>query len=548
MAQDTTKKVLSLAMGTHAGLDSLAKEAGRIAFVTDTGKLYIDVTDEDRIPINAAEADSAKVAAKADKWSTARTFTVGSTGKSVDGTSGISWTHNEIGATVSNTWANGTTAGPTLSTTVNGVTGTAVAIPVASANYSGVVTTGAQTFKGVKTFQSAITVPSISGTAAGWTTARTFTINGTASDSGVSVNGTTAVDLKLPLILNGFTSISASKFIGALEGNADTATTASKTVGTLTVQGNGTALGTFNGSANKTINITAANVGALSSSTKYAGSATVGGAANSVANALTIGGKSYNGSAAVDISLADLGISNAMHFIGTTTTTLTNDGTTSSITIGSVTYVTGTPSSGQKKINAGDVVLNGNKEFVWTGSAWKELGDESSHALKSVSITGTGALGGGGTLAANRQITHNTYNTAGKTVGTSTATISGSGAKGTLNIPQITVDTYGHVTYSADTTVSITMPTLPTLRNFTVATSTDAATAATSSVTYDPDGSAAKTFTIYKMKGASTSAAGFQGLVPAPAALNTDATGTTIYTALLGDGTWGEPSICWGTF
>lgn len=549
MAQDTSKKVLSLAMGTNAGLSALAGESGRIIFVTDTGKMYIDATDTDRIAVNAAHADTATSADKAAKWTTASTIKIGSTSKSVDGSeSSYEWTHANIGATVSNAWTGGTTAGPKLTTTVNGVASTAQAIPTASASASGIVTTGNQTFKGVKTFQSAITVPSISGTAAGWTTARNFTINSAAADSAVSVNGTEAVALNIPKTLTGFTSITSAAFVGALTGNADTATTASATVGTLTIKGNGTSLGTFNGSANKSIDLTAANIGALSASTKYAGSSSAGGPANSVANALTIGGKTYNGSAAISISLADLGLANAMHFIGSTSTTLADGATTASITIGNTTYVTGTPTSGQKQINTGDVVLNSNKEFVWTGSAWEELGDESSHALKTISITGSGALEGGGNLSANRTITHKTYNSTSKTVGTSTTSISGSGATGTLYIPKITVDTYGHITYSADTAVSITMPTLPTLRNFTVATSTDAATAATTSVTYDPDGSANKTFTIYKMKGATTSAGGFQGLVPAPAALNTDADGQTIYTALRGDGTWGEPTICWSTF
>ena len=54
--------------------------------------------------------------------------------------------------TVSNTWTGGTTAGPTIKTTVNGVTGTAVAIPSASKTASGVVTTGDQDFKGKKGF------------------------------------------------------------------------------------------------------------------------------------------------------------------------------------------------------------------------------------------------------------------------------------------------------------------------------------------------------------------------------------------------------------
>jgi hypothetical protein len=44
---------------------------------------------------------------------------------------------------ISNTWTAGTTSGPTLKTTVNGVAGTAVAIPSASNSASGIVTTGA---------------------------------------------------------------------------------------------------------------------------------------------------------------------------------------------------------------------------------------------------------------------------------------------------------------------------------------------------------------------------------------------------------------------
>lgn len=53
---------------------------------------------------------------------------------------------------VSNTWTNGTTAGPKLTTTVNDVTGTGVAIPVATTGVSGVVTTGDQKFAGFKRF------------------------------------------------------------------------------------------------------------------------------------------------------------------------------------------------------------------------------------------------------------------------------------------------------------------------------------------------------------------------------------------------------------
>jgi hypothetical protein len=60
---------------------------------------------------------------------------------------GIPWqvilTSTNVGSytTVSNTWTNGSTAGPTIKTTVNGINGTAVAIPSASTTTSGIITT-----------------------------------------------------------------------------------------------------------------------------------------------------------------------------------------------------------------------------------------------------------------------------------------------------------------------------------------------------------------------------------------------------------------------
>ena len=55
---------------------------------------------------------------------------------------------------VSNTWTAGTTTGPTIKTAVNGIEGTAIAIPSATGSASGVVTTTTQTFAGVKTFSN----------------------------------------------------------------------------------------------------------------------------------------------------------------------------------------------------------------------------------------------------------------------------------------------------------------------------------------------------------------------------------------------------------
>lgn len=103
-----------------------------------------------------------------------------------------------------------------------------------------------------------------------------------------------------------------------------------------------------------------------------ADTATTATTANKVANSLTIGSKTYNGSAAVSITASDLGLSNALKFVGTTTTALTDGATTSPIVINSANH---TPTTGNVVIVSGT-----DQEFVWTGSAWEELGNAGSHS------------------------------------------------------------------------------------------------------------------------------------------------------------------------
>ena len=160
-----------------------------------------------------------------------------------------------------------------------------------------------------------------------------------------------------------------------------------------------------------------------------------------VPNKLTVGSKTFDGSSAVTIAASDLGLSNALQFIGETTETPLSDGsTTSSVKIGSTTHTAAT----------GDVVLYGAKEFVWQGSMWKELGDGSSHALKTISISAGSGLTGGGTLEANRTISHADTS--------SQASISASGRR---YITGVTLDGYGHVTGLTTGTETVTAPTTP---------------------------------------------------------------------------------------
>lgn len=70
----------------------------------------------------------------------------------------------------------------------------------------------------------------------------------------------------------------------------------------------------------------------------------------------------------VSVTATDLGLGNAMHFVGTTTTAMSDGLTTANVTVNSATH---TPA-------AGDLVLHDNREYVWTGSLWEKLGIDGS--------------------------------------------------------------------------------------------------------------------------------------------------------------------------
>ena len=186
-------------------------------------------------------------------------------------------------------------------------------------------------------------------------------------------------------------------------------------------------------------------------------------------NALSIGGKSYDGSSAVSITATELrthlGIDNALHFVGLTTTTIADNSTTTTITVDGKSHTA----------VAGDVVLYSDNEYVFDGSKWLELGDGSSHALKTNTITAGNGLTGGGQVGSNPTLNVGQGN--GITVEADTVsakagngiTVDATGinhadtssqasvtADGRKYITGVTLDTYGHVTGLTTGTETVT--------------------------------------------------------------------------------------------
>ena len=146
-----------------------------------------------------------------------RTITLGTpgtlTGTTANAVTSTSHTH---AITVNLAAIAGTTAGPTITSSA----GTNVVIPSAAAGAAGIVTTGAQTFAGVKTFSSTI-AGSINGTAATATNLssnRTFALTGDVTgsvssnlSSGASISAAIAAGVIVDADINASAAIAGTK-------------------------------------------------------------------------------------------------------------------------------------------------------------------------------------------------------------------------------------------------------------------------------------------------------------------------------------------------
>lgn len=149
-----------------------------------------------------------------------------------------------------------------------------------------------------------------------------------------------------------------------------------------------------------------------------------------------------------------------MHFIGTATVAITEDSKVDP-------KITGYTFANAQK---GDVVLYNHLEFVWDGTKWEKLGDDSSYALKTITATATdddvvvltGTSGSNGVTFDAKHAKKGP--TGGATKGaTANVSVSGYGASGSIKVPKVVVDEYGHTTGLTEQTLTITMPNQQTL-------------------------------------------------------------------------------------
>lgn len=94
----------------------------------------------------------------------------------------------------------------------------------------------------------------------------------------------------------------------------------------------------------------------------------------------------YDGSASktFNVTAASLGLDSALKFHGTSNTAITDGSTTQTVTLST---------GSSHKAENGCVLFYGNKEFVWNGSSWEELGNEGNYKVKQTAVNSPSASG-----------------------------------------------------------------------------------------------------------------------------------------------------------
>lgn len=114
---------------------------------------------------------------------------------------------------------------------------------------------------------------------------------------------------------------------------------------------------------------------------------------------LTVGGKQYDlKDAEARQSIIDLqtSVTGGMHYIGETSTALTDGATTSTLVAKSANSLSKTTG-----FEAGDIVIYGELEFVWNGAKWQEFGSTGSLKALAFKDNATGNVTCAGTNSAS---------------------------------------------------------------------------------------------------------------------------------------------------
>lgn len=181
--------------------------------------------------------------------------------------------------------------------------------------------------------------------------------------------------------------------------------------------------------------------------TSYSGKASTAGTADKVANALSINGKTYDGSAAIDVGVID-----AAHG-GTGQTSLLNSanalinalGNETSTPVDADYFITGGATYHRRPMSALYAYMKGKMDSVYQAKGTVPIA--SSTALGGVKV------GSGLTIAADGTLNHSNSITAKTAYGSAATTASADG--GTITLTDVQYDAQGHITGSTDRTITL---------------------------------------------------------------------------------------------
>ena len=181
--------------------------------------------------------------------------------------------------------------------------------------------------------------------------------------------------------------------------------------------------------------------------TSYSGKASTAGTADKVANALSINGKTYDGSAAIDVGVID-----AAHG-GTGQTSLLNSANAlinaldneTSTPVDADYFITGGATYHRRPMSALYAYMKGKMDSVYQAKGTVPMA--SSTALGGVKV------GSGLTIAADGTLNHSNSITAKTAYGSVATTASADGGKITLT--DVQYDAQGHITGSTDRTITL---------------------------------------------------------------------------------------------